>query len=137
MIRITFSLALLLFSAFSCAHEEVATSKPLDAIPAYIAQVDAPATAAVGEVVPIEVAFVVNNGCGYFGRFETIGTGADRTIKVYASYRDGPCFQALVTLKQKYEFKPTVKGTYFLRFYVEPDKYISTVISVGEASANK
>ncbi|MEJ8757381.1 hypothetical protein WG947_10260 [Pontibacter sp. H259] len=136
MIRLTFIFALLLFSAFSCSKEEESTApvNPLEEIPAYVSRVNAPATATVGVFTPIEVYFVVNDGCGYFGSFETEGTGTEQTIKVYAKYRPNICTQALVTLKQTYEFKPVVAGTYTLRFYQEPEKYITKTIVVSNSN---
>jgi hypothetical protein len=138
MVRAALLLAFFLFSAFSCSKEEEVFSDPLERFPAPIVQVDAPATAVVNEITPIEVHFVVNNGCGYFGRFETKGTGYEQEIRVYPKYRPNICHQALVTLKETYEFEPTTKGTYTLRFYYLPDKpeeYITKTIVVGDVAS--
>ena len=136
MIRVAFLFALLLFSAFSCSKEEEYVD-PLERFPAPIVEVDAPATAIVGVITPIDVHYVVNNGCGYFGRFETEGTGYEQEIRVFPKYRPNICTQALVTLKERYEFKPAAKGTYTLRFYYLPDKpeeYITKTIVVGDVA---
>ena len=134
MTRLAYISALMLFVLVGCSKKDeyVSPYKELEKFPAPVVRVDAPASAVVNVVTPIEVFFAVNSGCGGFGRFEETGTGLERTIKVFPKYRDGMCTTDLPTRQKTFEFKPTVKGTYTLRFYYQPNEYITKTILVGD-----
>ncbi|MBC5775205.1 hypothetical protein H8S95_14090 [Pontibacter sp. KCTC 32443] len=136
MTRLFFACTLLVTLLMGCSQkeDEVNPFAALEKFPAPIVKVDAPTNAAVGVVTPIEVYFVVNSGCGYFGSFEVEGSGTEQIIKVYAKYRNTICTQDLPTRQQTFEFKPTVKGTYTLQFYYQPDEYITKTIVVGDVA---
>lgn len=132
MVRTAFLFALLLFSAFSCADDEVEPVNPLEDYPSYISKVEAPETATVGSTVPITIYFTVNNGCGLFGSFEVEKKSDVTYIKVYPKYREGFCTMDLPTRQVVYEFKPTAAGTYTLKFLpVYPDLIITKTIVVS------
>jgi hypothetical protein len=131
MIRISFLFTLLLFSAFSCADEEIEPENQLEGHPAPITKVEAPATVSLGKTLPIKVYFVVNNGCGTFKAFDVDQRSDATYIKVFPKYVNQFCHQALVTLEVVYEFKPAKTGTHTLKFLSElPDVYITKVIEV-------
>lgn len=134
MTRFAYISALMLFVLVGCSKKDeyVSPYKELEKFPAPVVRADAPASAAVNLVTPIDVYYIVNSGCGGFGRFEESGTGFERTIKVYPKYRDGMCTADLPTRKETYEFKPTVKGTYTLQFYYQPEEYMTKTIVVGD-----
>lgn len=117
------------FIFLSCTKEEEVVS-PLHNYPSQVVQVEAPETGSVGETVTITVFFLVNNGCGEFGRLEAANSGNTIIIKLYLHYREGFCTQALETRQVTYTLKPEKADTYLLKFWSGEGQYISKSIVV-------
>lgn len=83
---------------------------------ANVGEVTYPATAAVGQPVVVEVHFVVNNGCGQFGRFHESISGLERNIIVQATYTGCVCTMEAPVRTAQYRFTPRTPGTHVLRF---------------------
>lgn len=77
-----------------------------------------------------KVKFIVMNGCGGFGSFDEMISGNTRTIGVIAKYEGCTCDEALHTKETVYNFKPTVQGTYVLRFRNSEDTFITETVTV-------
>lgn len=115
---------------FGCSKDDEAALTLAD-FPVPVEKVEAGETdVSVGETVAITVTFVVNNGCGQFGRFEEQKSGTTTIVKVYPFYREGYCTQALMPVTAVYNFKPSKTGTYTIKFWAGEDQYITKTIQV-------
>lgn len=99
---------------------------------AYINEVDAPATAKVGETVAIDVTFSMTNTCGEFSRFVETSDEQGLIIRVEADYKGCICGHTIIEDTQSYEFSPQSAGIYELNFRSSPSEFITVNIEVTE-----
>lgn len=87
----------------------------------------------VNEAVSFEALFSASNGCGEFNRFIPAWED-DKTlvVKAYVRYpKEGVCTQAVKSLKESYEFKPTAAGVYTIKF-ATGENFLEEKITVTE-----
>lgn len=97
---------------------------------AFVDSINAPETGNVGETIPVEVVFLVANGCGVFNKFEETSNGNSQTIVVKAEYECRACTQAIERKAVTYNFSASVPGDYELKFKSGLDEYIIVNITI-------
>ncbi len=122
-------ISLLLFVIFSCSKEQ--ENKCVENRIAYVTSINAPSTGTVNENINIEVSFVVNNGCGNFGKFIETQNGNTKTIEVEARYEGCICTQDIPTRKTNYVFKTQTAGNYILKFKSSPTEFITANLTLN------
>lgn len=123
--------AVLLFFSISCSEDDTETDCVSSEV-AFVEEVDAPETARINEVAPINVSFWMRNTCGSFNSFRETYTEDGLIIEINADYFGCICGQAIIEDSQVYEFIPTAPGEVQLRFRAGTDEFISVNIEVTE-----
>ena len=93
--------------------------------------VTGPTNAQVNQLVYLNVAFQVYNGCGQFDKFATTENGNTLMIDVEAKYDGCLCTADLPTRYIQFAFKAVLPGTYTLKFLQTNGVYLDHVIVVN------
>lgn len=116
--------------SFSCSDE--VEGDCISGEVAYVHEVEAPETAKLNEVAPVNVSFYMKNTCGSFSEFRESPTEEGKIIEVMASYIECTCGQAIIEDTQTYEFIPQSTGVYQLNFRSSATELITIYIEVTE-----
>ena len=92
--------------------------------------VSGPTTAAVGEIISLDVNFLVYNDCGFFNQFYEEIIDGIKYITVNAIYDGCQCEDITLIKPTVYNFSASTPGTYKLRFKVTNTTHIEHIIEV-------
>ncbi len=96
-----------------------------------VTSVNSPSTGMVNETINIEVNFVVDNGCGGFGKFIETHNNNNINIEVEAIYEGCACTFGLALITVIYEFTPNSVGNYVLKFKSSPTDFIPVELTIN------
>lgn len=89
-----------------------------------------PATGNVNQIIPIEISFVIINGCGAFGSITETNSGNTKTLTIKAKYEGCLCTQNIGTVKTTYNFTATTTGTHTLKFLQPNGDFLTYTINI-------
>jgi hypothetical protein len=120
---------LLAVLSFSCSGDDK-NEICLDYAPAPITEVtEMEPGQAVAAKFNIELTVI--NGCGEFGKFESVIEGNTVTVVAIGKYVGCVCDQALKQVEGVYEFNPVTPGTYTLKFRQQDGAFITKEVIVN------
>lgn len=119
----------MLLMSFSCEDKE--DDRCINFSTAFVTSVNAPETGSVSETIPMEIKFLVNNGCTGFEKF--IETRQDKLVTVEVETRTEGCICTLPVLElpATYEFTPESPGDYQLNFKSGPSDFITVDLTIN------
>jgi|SRR5690554_326156 len=123
-------LILFVFVAFVRCNKDDSNNKCTTLEIAYVNDVQAPETGAVGEDIEMDVSFGVRNSCGSFADFIQQQNENTRIIEVKAKYEGCVCLQVAETITTTYTYNPSLPGDYEFKFKSGEDEYITVSIAV-------
>ena len=97
-----------------------------------VISVDGPTTGLVNQIMTFDVMCPTSSGCDYVSKFVTDNSnGKTLLIKAYGgSFENSTCTQSADPIRVKYDFKPTEKGNYVLKFINRDETVIKYNFSV-------
>lgn len=129
------TVAMLLFVAVSltsCSNDD---DQP-QVLPktSFVSAVTGPTTGIPNQVLNFTVTYAVENNCGVFTKFVETTTENTKQIEVQSKYDGTSCGNTPSTKTTTYSLKPTIEGTYILKFKKTAAEFVTQTIVVKKAS---
>ena len=129
------TVAMILFVAVSLTACSKDDDKPQEVTKtSLVSAITGPTTGIPNQELSFTVTYAVENNCGTFNKFIETTTENTKQIEVQSKYEGTSCGTTPATKTTTYKMKPTVEGTYILKFKKTASEFVTQTIVVKKAS---